>query len=129
MSLWNQGKLDTKTYYDLKLSKKTDYKSFLFSLPLTAVVVLPALLILVQFFKLYYYDVVVRFFLGMIAWFLLLLCNGLSNMFMVKLSKRYYPENTTLMTLNERAIFWFHTFDIFFALFTLILIIYFGVAR
>ncbi len=129
MSLWKTGKEDTKKYYELKLSKKTDYKSFLLAIPLTAVAVLPILLILVQFFKLYYYDVVVRFFLGIVAWMLLLVCNGLSNLFMVKLSKRYFPESPTLMGINEKAIFIYHTLDPFFALFTLVIIMYFGVAQ
>ncbi|MDD4212953.1 MAG: hypothetical protein PHY42_06135 [Bacilli bacterium] len=128
MSLWKQGKQDIKAYYELKLSKKTDYKAFLLAIPLTAIVILPFLLILIQFFKLYYYDFVVRFFLGIVAWMLLMVCNGLSNMFMIMLAKRYYPENPTLMKLSERAVFVYHTFDVFFGVFTLILIIYFGVA-
>ncbi len=129
MNLYKRGKSDIKKYYELKLSKKTDYKSFLLALPLTAIVVLPLLLILIQFFKVYYYDVIVRFILGIVAWLLLLLCNGLSNFFMIKLAKRYYPENPILAGINEGAIFLYHTFDPFFAIFTLVLIIYFGVAR
>lgn len=129
MNLYKRGKSDIKKYYELKVSKKTDYKSFLLALPLTGIVVLPFLLILIQFFKLYYYDVVVRFFLGLIAWVLLLLCNGLSNLFMIKLAKRYYPENPILESIHEGGIFLYHTFDFFFMIVTLVLIIYFGVAR
>jgi lipoprotein signal peptidase len=43
---------------------------------------------------------------------------------MVKLSKRYFPESPTLMGINEKAIFIYHTLDPFFALFTLVIIMF-----
>ena len=127
MNLWKQGKIETQKYYDLKLKKSTDFKSLIFGLVLTLFAILPVLLILIQLFKVYFYHPVIRLILIFISWVMLLLCNGLSNVFTVKLAKLYYPENPNLTNLNEKAIFVYQTFNIGFIVFTIALIFIFRV--
>ncbi|MDD3191690.1 MAG: hypothetical protein PHP41_02940 [Bacilli bacterium] len=127
MNLWKLGKIEIQKYYDLNLKKSTDLKAYILGILLTILVVLPILLVLIQFFKVYYYQPIIRLILSALGWFLLLLCNGLSNLFMVKLAKIYFPENPILMGLNEKAIFVRHTFSIGFALLTIAAILFFGV--
>lgn len=127
MNLWRKGKIETQKYYDLKLKKFTDFKTMIFGLLLTLVAILPILLIIIQFFKLYFYHPIYRIILIVISWILLLICNGLSNVFMVKLAKLYYPENPNLIKIDEKAIFVYQTFNIGFMFFTILIIIFFRV--
>lgn len=129
MTLWKKGKIDTKKYYNLKLNRATDIKSLLFGMLLALIVILPFLLILIQVFNVFYYHLTVQSILMIVAWLMLLIANGLSNMFMVKLAKNYFPEYPQLMEIDEKAIFVYQTFNLGFAIFTLILIIIFGVLR
>lgn len=127
MNLWKQGKKDISRYYELKMKKSTDFKSLLFGIILTLIVVLPFLLILIQFFKVYLYNITIRFIILIISWILLMICNGLSNYFMIKLSKLYYPQNPNLMVLNNKAIFVYESLNIGFGFFTILIIFVFGV--
>lgn len=127
MNLWKQGKKDIARYYELRMKKSTDLKSLIFGIVLTLIAILPILLILIQFFKVYLYNITARFIILGIAWLLLMLCNGLSNYFMVKLAKLYYPENPNLMILNNKAIFVYESLNIGFGVFTIIVILIFGV--
>jgi hypothetical protein len=127
MNLWKKGKVETQRYYDLKLKRSTDIKSLIFGLIITLVVISPFLLILIQFFKVYFYHPTIRLVLFAIAWVLLMICNGLSNYFMVKLAKAYYPENPNLLNIDEKAIMVYQTFNVGFAIFTIALVIFLGV--
>ncbi|HEY8445292.1 MAG TPA: hypothetical protein VIK94_04070 [Bacilli bacterium] len=129
MTLWKKGKIEIQKYYDLKLDRRTDFKSLIFGMLLALVVILPFLLILIQLFNIYMYHLTIRSILIIIAWLMLLIANGLSNMFMVKLSKAYYPENITLQEIDDKAIFIYEVFNFGFAIFTLALILIFGVFR
>lgn len=127
MSLWKKGKLETQLYYDLKLKKATDFKAFIFGILLTLIVLLPAILVLVQVFKVYIYHPVYRIILVLIGLMMIMLANGLSNMFMVRLSKFYFPENPNLAKIDEKAILMYHTFNVGFLVFIIILVIVLGV--
>ncbi|HHU55311.1 MAG TPA: hypothetical protein GXZ48_01275 [Acholeplasmataceae bacterium] len=127
MTMWKKGKLEIQKYYNLKLNKKNDLKSLIFGMILTLLVILPFLLILIQLYNIFYYHLTIRDVLLIISWFMLLLANGLSNLFMVKLAKSYYPDYTALQEIDDTAIFIYETFNIGFAIFTLILIIMFRV--
>lgn len=127
MGLWKKGKIEIRKYYDLNIKRKTDLKSLFFGMILTVIVILPFLLILIQLYNIYYYHLTIRSVLMIVAWIMLLICNGLSNLFMVKIAKSYYPEYQTLQEIDEKSIFVYETFNIGFAIFTLVLIILFGV--
>lgn len=127
MNLWKQGKVDIVKYYELKMKRSTNIKSFLFGILLTLLVLLPFLLVLIQVFKVYVYNMTFRFIILGLAWIMLMFANGLSNYFMVKLSKLYYPENPNLMILNTKAILIYESFNIGFGIFTIVAIFIFGV--
>lgn len=129
MTLWKKGKIEIQKYYDLKLDRRTDFKSLIFGMLLTLIVILPFLLILIQLFNIYLYHLSIRSALMIVAWFMLLIANGLSNMFMIKISKAYFPNNLTLQEIDDKAVFVYECFNIGFAFFTLILILIFGVFR
>lgn len=127
MNIWKKGKAETQRYYELKLKKSTDFKTMIFGLLITLVAILPVLLIIVQLFKVYYYHATLKIVLIIISWLLLLLCNGFSNVFMVKLAKLYFPENPNLINIDEKAMFFYQTFNFGFIVFTLAIIFIFRV--
>lgn len=127
MSKWKKGKQEIKRYYDLQLKRSTDFKAFLFGILLTLIVLLPIILVIIQLFKTYIYHPYLRFGLVLLGWFMIMFANGLSNMFMVKIAKAYYPENPNLTNIDEKAILVHQTFNIGFALFTILILIVLGV--
>jgi len=125
MNIRKKGKLELQKYYDLKLKKSTDYKSLFLGIVLTLVVVAPLILVLVQFFKAFYYDPIARITIFIIGWLIVMACNGISNVFMIKLAKAYFPEEDKLQEIDEKAIFVYQATNIGFALFTIALFILF----
>lgn len=123
-SLWRTGKENTKKFYEVKTKKSTEIKSFLAGILLTFIVICPILLILITLFKAFYYDPRIKLLLISIAWGLLLLCNGLSNMFTVKVTKKYFPQDPKLMSVDEMSILFYQTFNIGFIFFTLVILIF-----
>ena len=81
------------------------------------------LLILIQFFSVYYYNPSIKLFLIVIAWALLLLCNGLSNYFSIKLAKLYYKESPKLQSVDEWAVLFYETLNPGFIIFTFVVLI------
>ncbi|MFA5543245.1 MAG: hypothetical protein WC008_00435 [Bacilli bacterium] len=127
MNLWKKGKIEMHKYYELKLRKSTDIKSMIFGLILTVVLVIPVAFLLIDILEMLYYHPLLSRLLIIVAWILLMLCNGLSNLFMIKLAKRYYPENPNLTNIDEKSIFVYQSFNIGFGLFTLAIMIFLGV--
>ncbi len=127
MNIWSKGKLEMKKYYDLKLKRSTDIKSMVFGLILTVIAVLPFAFILIDILELLYYHPLISRMLIIMAWMLLMVCNGLSNLFMVKLAKRYYPQNPNLTNIDEKSIFVYQSLNIGFGIFTLAIMIFLGV--
>lgn len=124
-SMWRKGKNDIKKFYDVKLNRKTNILSFLFSILLTIIIVLPFVLILVQLFKAYYYDLNLKLLFIIIGWIILWFCNGLSNYFNIEIAKKYFTEEPKLQSVNSKAVFFYETFNPGFILFTLIILIFF----
>ncbi len=120
------GKEQYKAFMDIKLNKSTDIKSFLFSCLITLLIVLPFLLILIVVFRTFVYNPYIKMLIFVIGWGLLLICNGLSNYFMVRLSKFYFTDNPKLNEIDEKAIMFYQTFNFGFMLFTLVIIIFFA---
>lgn len=127
MNIWKLGKAEMQKFYDLKLRKSTDIKSMIFGLVLTVIIILPGAFLLIDGLELLYYHPLLSRILIIMAWMLLMICNGLSNLFMVKLAKRYYPENPNLTNIDEKSIFVYQSLNIGFGLFTLAIMIFLGV--
>lgn len=125
-SLWKKGKQQQKIYFDINLKRSTSFKTFIFGLLITVIIVLPIALALYQYLFIYKWNTnAFRIFL-LLAWVLILLVNGVSNFFTVLLSKAYNPEMDNLMAIDEYAILFYQTFNPGFAIIVLILFIVFG---
>lgn len=124
VSLWRKGKQDIKKFYDIKFKKSTNIKTLIYGILITAIIIIPFALILMQIYKAYVYHLNVSMFVMLIGWVMLWICNGLSNLFTIKLSKLYYKENPKLEAIDEVAVFFYETLNPGFMIFTLFVIIF-----
>lgn len=131
ISTWKKGKLDLKKFYDVKLSRKHNVLSFLFGILLTILVILPFALILIQFFKAYYYNLSLKMLFLIIAWVIIWFCNGLSNAFTIEIAKKYFEEEPKLQKIDSFAVFIYETFNPGFIFFTFVILVFLflGLAR
>lgn len=124
VSLWRKGKQDIKKYYDIKFKKSTNIKTLVFGMLITAIIIIPFALILMQLYKAYVYHLSFCMIILLIGWVMLWICNGLSNLFTIKLSKLYYKENPKLEAIDEVAVFFYETLNPGFMIFTFIIIMF-----
>ena len=59
---------------------------------------------------------------------MLLICNGLSNYFSIKLAKLYYKENPKLQNIDEMAVMFYETLNPGFIIFSfmVLIVLFFG---
>lgn len=125
--LWSKGKEEMNKFYRVKLSRSTNIKTFVFGLFATLIVILPFALILYQYVELKWYRPQTMILFMSVAWVLLMLCNGLSNYFTVKMAKGYNKEMSDLQDIDENAILFYQSLNIGFGVFVLIVLLFFGV--
>lgn len=125
VSLWQKGKKEIKKFYDIKFKKSTNAKTLIYGILLTAVIIIPFAVLLVQFFQAYMYQLNVCLFLMLIGWIMLWICNGLSNYFSIKLAKLYYKESPKLQEIDEIAVFFYETLNPGFIIFTFFVLLVF----
>ena len=118
VSLWRRGKQDIKKFYDIKFNRSTNFKTLVFGILITTVIIIPFVAILFQLLKSYIYNLNVCMLIMLVGWVLLLICNGLSNYFSIKLAKIYYKENPKLESIDEMAVFFYETLNPGFIIFT-----------
>lgn len=124
ISLWRKGKQDIKKFYDVKLKRSTNIKTFLFGVLLTIICILPFALLLIQFFKAYVYNLNLVLLFALIAWVMLWVCNGVSNYFTIKLAKLYFSEDPKLNSVDEIAVLFYETLNPGFIIFTLFILVF-----
>jgi len=124
-NFWSRGKQETKNFYELDLSPGINTKSFIFGLLIAAIIILPLGLIIFQYLIIYGYLGVFKFYL-LFIWLGLLLFNGLSNYFTVKIAQSYDVNNRRLQGINAKYVFLYNCLSIGFAIFTIFLIIFLG---
>ena len=122
MSYRKFGKEQYKLFGNYNVKKITFLKTTFQGILATLFCILPILLILIQFFSVYYYNPSFKLFLIVLAWALLLLCNGLSNYFTVKFTKNLILDDPKLQAIDEKAIFYYTTFSIGYIIFTLVIL-------
>lgn len=127
-SLWRRGKSETKKFYRIKLSKKTNFITFFLGLIFAAIMVFPFACLTFEVVELYWYNQKSMVIFLAIAWGLLMVANGLSNFFTVKLCKIMEKEMNDLQEINEYAILLYQTFNIGFGLFIFAVLLFFGVS-
>lgn len=124
-SAWKKGKLEHNKFYDIKLNRKTNFITFTFGLITGAVLLLPLFLLLFQFLKVYGYDNTFFLLFIILIWILIMLFNGLSNYFTVKLAQAYNKDMINLQAIKPKYIFLYQTLNIGFALASLFIIVLF----
>ena len=123
VSLWRKGKKDIKKFYDIKFKKSTNAKTLIYGILLTAFIIFPFATVLTQFLMAYVYHLNICFFIVLIGWVMLWICNGLSNYFSIKLAKIYYKEHPKLLEIDEIAVFFYETLNPGFMVFTLVVLL------
>lgn len=128
ISLWRKGKQDIKKFYEIKFNKSTNVKTLVFGILITAVIIIPFATILIQILQAYVYQLNLCMFLMLIGWIMLLICNGLSNYFSIKLAKLYYKENPKLQNIDEMAVMFYETLNPGFIIFSfmVLIVLFFG---
>lgn len=127
-NLWQKGKSETKKFYKIKLSKKANFISFFLGLLIAAVIVFPFACLTFEIVELYWYNQKSMVIFLAIAWGLLMVANGLSNFYTVKICKAMIKEMDDLQKINEYAILLYQTFNIGFGLFIFAILLFFGVS-
>jgi|SRR5690554_2994681 len=126
-NFWVRGKRETKNFYAIQLHPAINIKSFIFGLLFAAVIIVPFGIMVFQYLMIYAYLGAFRIYL-LIIWLGLLLFNGLSNYFTVKIAQAYDVDNHRLQAINAKYIFLYNCLNIGFAIFTLFIIIFLGLA-
>lgn len=122
MSYRKFGKEQYKLFGNYNVKKTTFLKTTFQGIFATLFCILPFLLILIQFFYVFYYNPSIKLFIIVMAWVLLLLCNGLSNYFTVKFTKNLILDDPKLQAIDEKAIFYYTTFSTGYIIFTLVIL-------
>lgn len=128
-SYWRTGKEQYREFCEIKLKKGTTAKSIFLGLILTAILVIPFAIFVFQFVDLYWFNTpnIMYLFLG-IAFALFMVCNGLSNYISVKAVKLLEKDMDNLQNIDEKAVFYYQFLNPWFALFILVILIYFAVS-
>ncbi len=124
-NFWIRGKRETRNFYNIDIPPAVNTKSFIFGLLAAVLVILPAGIMLFQYLMIYGYLGVFRIYM-LISWLGLLLFNGLSNYFTVKIAQAYQPDNKRLQDISAKHVFLYNLLSIGFAIFALIVIILVG---
>ena len=121
VSYYKFGKEQYKKFGNYNVKKTTFLKTTIQGILMTLICILPFLLIMIQFFSVYFYNPGVKLFLIVLAWAMLLICNGLSNYFTVIFTKNLISDDIKLQEIDEKAILFYTTFSIGYIIFTLFL--------
>ena len=127
-SLRQIGKEDTKKFGNLHLSRKTNFLTFFIGILFTAILILPTAILIFEIVELYWYNQKTMVIFLAIAWGLFMIANGMSNYITIKMAKAMNKDMTDLQEIDEVAVFFYQTTNIWFGLFILIILIFFGVS-
>lgn len=125
-NFWVKGKLQQAKFYDIKLGLKTNIITFVAGFILGALMVLPFALMLLQFLMLNGYDLSIFVIYLTIIWILMMLFNGFSNYFTVKIAQAYNKDMLSLQEIETKYIFFYQIFNFGFGIVSLFLIVFFG---
>lgn len=128
-SLWSRGKEETKKFYDIRLKRSTNIITFIFGLITTVIIIFPFAALLLEVLEMNWYKPQSMVAFLSLAWGLLMISNGLSNFFTVKLAKCYARDMLELQAIDENAILFYQCLNIGFGIFILAILIFFGILR
>lgn len=128
-SFWRKGKDDYRTFCEAKLKKSTNIISIFFGLLVAAIIILPVAIFGFQFVELYWFNNPDAMFLFLaFAFALFMIANGLSNYVTIKMVKLYEIEMKNIQELNCGAVFFYQFLNPWFALFILLILIFFAIS-
>lgn len=128
-SFWLKGKEETKKFYEIKLKRSTNIITFIFGLVITVILIFPIAALLLEVLEMNWYKPQAMIAFLSFAWGLLMISNGLSNFFTVKLAKCYARDMLELQAIDENAILFYQCLNIGFGIFILAILIFFGMTR
>ncbi len=128
-SFWSKGKEETKKFYEIRLKRSTNIITFIFGLVITVILIFPIAALLLEVLEMNWYKPQAMIAFLSFAWGLLMISNGLSNFFTVKLAKCYARDMLELQAIDENAILFYQCLNIGFGIFILAILIFFGMTR
>ncbi|HOE06757.1 MAG TPA: hypothetical protein PLQ99_03580 [Bacilli bacterium] len=128
-NLWSKGKEETKKFYEIKLNRSTNIITFIFGLVVTVIIIFPFAALLLEILEINWYKPQAIITFLSFAWGLLMISNGLSNFFTVKLAKCYARDMLELQAIDEYAILFYQCLNIGFGIFILAILLFFGLTR
>jgi hypothetical protein len=128
-NLWSKGKEETKKFYEIKLNRSTNIITFIFGLVVTVIIIFPFAALLLEILEINWYKPQAIITFLSFAWGLLMISNGLSNFFTVKLAKCYARDMLELQAIDEYAILFYQCLNIGFGIFILVILLFFGLTR
>lgn len=126
LNFWMRGKLEQKKFYDIQLKRSTNIITFLLGLIFGALLLLPFGLMVFQYLMIYGYDMSIFVLYLTIIWVLIMIFNGLSNYFTVKLAQAYNKDMVNLQAIKPKYIFFYQIFNFGFGFISLLIIVFFG---
>jgi len=122
-SYWKKGKEEYKKFGDYHVKKGTYWKTTMFGILLTVLVLFPLASVITIFLIVFFYNAYLKLLLILLTWILVLFANGLSNYFTVRLTKNYITDDPVMQAFDEKAICFYNIFNIGFMIFTLVMVI------
>lgn len=126
-NFWIRGKTEQRKFYDIKLKTKTNVITFIAGLLFGGILIFPFGLMLFQYIEVYGYDMSIFVLYLTIIWILMMVFNGLSNYFTVKVAQSYNKDMISLQQIKPKYIFFYQLLNFGFGLFSLFIIVFFGI--
>lgn len=124
-NIWSYGRSQFKEFMKIDFKKWTNFRTLFFGMLITAIIVLPIAMLAMRLWALFQYDISIYYLVISIVFILLMVCNGLSNFYTIRLSKLYNPDMANLKAIDEWSVFFYQTFNPGFAIFILIILFVF----
>ena len=123
--LWTFGKKEYKRFMNIKIKRKTSILSFLYGILLTAIPILPIAWFLFELVEIFWFQPSTVYIFLTIAWVLFMFANGLSNYLTIRILKVKEKDMSDLQSINDKAVFFYHSLNIGFGIFILAILVFF----
>lgn len=123
--LWTFGKKEYKRFMNIKIKRKTSILSFLYGILLTAIPILPIAWFLFELVEVFWFQPSTVYIFLTVAWVLFMFANGLSNYLTIRILKVKEKDMDDLQSINDKAVFFYQSFNIGFGIFIFIILVFF----
>ena len=126
-SIWQIGKEDNRKFLQIKLTRKHNLASFMIGILVAAIIMLPFACLVFECIVIVWYNRRAKYAFLAIAWGLILLCNGIANYSTIRAAKSWNSDMIDLQRIDEKAVFFYQTFNPGFAFFIFMIMMFFAV--